>query len=160
MEAEEGREYDVVPNPYAKESEGPASEIIVWCSDLEGCNWQKALGAEMNFCPEAEQVPLDMIAGICLWHITFYGFNPDEEEETFNHMGEEESSEDGPAYMVDILSEETKALRQKNGASLNIGWFPALISISSCFGIGKDWRCCFGIGKDWRCWSLSMSEMK
>ena len=45
MEAEEGREYDVVPNPYAKESEGPASEITVWCSDLEGCNWQKALGA-------------------------------------------------------------------------------------------------------------------
>ena len=111
MEAEEGREYNVVPNPYAKESEGPASEITVWCSDLEGCNWQKALGAEMNFCPEAEKVPLDMIAGICLWHITFYGFNPDEEEETFNHMGEEESSEDGPAYMVDILSEETKALR-------------------------------------------------
>ena len=111
MEAEEGREYDVVPNPYAKESEGPASEITVWCSDLEGCNWQKALGAEMKFCPEAEKVPLDMIAGICLWHITFYGFNPDEEEETFNHMGEEESSEDGPAYMVDILSEETKALR-------------------------------------------------
>ena len=36
MEAEEGREYDIVPNPYAKESEGPASEIIVWCSDLEG----------------------------------------------------------------------------------------------------------------------------
>ena len=111
MEAEEGREYDIVPNPYAKESEGPASEITVWCSDLEGCNWQKALGAEMNFCPEAEKVPLDMIAGICLWHITFYGFNPDEEEETFNHMGEEESSEDGPAYMVDILSEETRALR-------------------------------------------------
>ena len=111
MEAEEGREYDVVPNPYAKESEGPASEIIVWCSDLEGCNWQKALGAEMNFCPEAEQVPLDMIAGICLWHITFYGFNPDEEEETFNHMGEEDSSEDDPAYMVDILSEETRAMR-------------------------------------------------
>ena len=23
MEAEEGREYDIVPNPYAKESEGP-----------------------------------------------------------------------------------------------------------------------------------------
>lgn len=65
----------------------------------------------MNFCPEAEKVPLDMIAGICLWHITFYGFNPDEDEETFNNMGEEESSEDGPAYMVDILSEETKALR-------------------------------------------------
>ena len=42
MEAEEGREYDVVPNPYAKESEGPASEITVWCSDLEGCYWQKA----------------------------------------------------------------------------------------------------------------------
>jgi len=111
MEAEEGREYDVVPNPYAKETEGPASEITVWCSDLEGCNWQKALGAEMNFCPEAEQEPLDMIAGICLWHITFYGFNPDEEEETFNNMGEEESSEDDPAYMVDILSEETRALR-------------------------------------------------
>ena len=89
MEAEEGREYDVVPNPYAKESEGPASEITVWCSDLEGCNWQKALGAEMNFCPEAEQVPLDMIAGICLWHITFYGFNPDEEEETFNHSDDQ-----------------------------------------------------------------------
>jgi len=62
-------------------------------------------------CSEAEKVPLDMIAGICLWHITFYGFNPDEEEETFNNMGEEESSEDGPAFMVDILSEETKALQ-------------------------------------------------
>ncbi len=37
MEEEEGREYDIVPNPYAKESEGPASEITVWCSDLEGC---------------------------------------------------------------------------------------------------------------------------
>lgn len=111
MEAEEGREYDIVPNPYAKKSKEPASEITVWCSDLEGCNWQKALGAEMNFCPEAEKVPLDMIAGICLWHITFYGFNPDEEEEFFNNMGDEESSEDGPAYMVDILSEETKALR-------------------------------------------------
>ena len=52
-----------------------------------------------------------MIAGICLWHITFYGFNPDEEEETFNNMGKEDSSEDGPAFMVDILSEETKALQ-------------------------------------------------
>ena len=52
-----------------------------------------------------------MIAGICLWHITFYGFNPDEEEETFNNMGDEESSEDDPAFMVDILSKETKALR-------------------------------------------------
>ena len=91
MEAEDdGREYTVVPNPYAKESEGTASEITVWCSDLEGCNWQKALGAEINFCPEAEKVPLDMIAGICLWHITFYGFNPDEEEDFFNNMGEEE----------------------------------------------------------------------
>ncbi len=38
MEAEEGREYDVVPNPYAKESEGPASEIIVWCSVLNLLN--------------------------------------------------------------------------------------------------------------------------
>ena len=56
-------------------------------------------------------MPLDMIAGICLWHITFYGFNPDEEEETFNNMGKEDSSEDGPAFMVDILSEETRALR-------------------------------------------------
>ena len=111
MEAEEGREYDIVPNPYAKKSKGPASEIIVWCSDLEGCSWQKALGAEMNFCPEAEEVPLDMIAGICLWHITFYGFNHDEEEDFFNNMGDEDSSEDDPAYMVDILSEETKALR-------------------------------------------------
>ena len=52
-----------------------------------------------------------MIAGICLWHITFYGFNPDEEEETFNNMGKEDSSEDGPAFMEDILSEETRALR-------------------------------------------------
>ena len=43
----------------------------------------------MNLCPEAEQVPLDMIAGICLWHITFYGFNPDEEEETFNHSDDQ-----------------------------------------------------------------------
>ena len=94
--AEEGGEYDIVPNPYAKKSKGPASEITVWCSDLG---------------PEAEKVPLDMIAGICLWHITFYGFNPDEEEEFFNNMGDEESSEDDPAYMVDILSEETKALR-------------------------------------------------
>ncbi|MCP5978466.1 hypothetical protein NL364_28665, partial [Klebsiella pneumoniae] len=42
MELEEdNREYDIVPNPYAKESEGPASVITVWCSDLEGCNWQK-----------------------------------------------------------------------------------------------------------------------
>ena len=112
MEAEyDGRKYDVVPNPYAKETEGSASEITVWCSDLEGCNWQKALGAEMNFCPEAEKVPLDMIAGICLWHITFYGFNPDEEEDFFNNMLEGNSPQDEPMYMVDVLSEETKALR-------------------------------------------------
>jgi TPR repeat protein len=94
MEAETGREYDVVPNPYAKEKEGVAREITVWCPELEGCNWQKALGAEM--------VPLDMIAGICLWHITFYGFNPDEEEETFNNMVEEEFSEDDSVYMVKL----------------------------------------------------------
>jgi hypothetical protein len=112
MEAEyDGRKYDVVPNPYAKEAKGTASEITVWCSDLEGCNWQKALGAEMNFCPEAEKVPLDMIAGICLWHITFYGFNPDEEEDFFNNMLEGNSPQDEPMYMVDVLSEETKALR-------------------------------------------------
>ena len=112
MEAEyDGRKYDVVPNPYAKETEGSASEITVWCSDLEGCNWQKALGAEMNFCPEAEKVPLDMIAGICLWHITFYGFNSDEEEDFFNNMLEGNSPQDEPMYMVDVLSEETKALR-------------------------------------------------
>ncbi len=112
MEAEyDGRRYDVVPNPYAKEAKGTASEITVWCSDLEGCNWQKALGAEMNLCPEAEKVPLDMIAGICLWHITFYGFNPDEEEDFFNNMLEGNSPQDEPMYMVDVLSEETKALR-------------------------------------------------
>jgi hypothetical protein len=38
-----------------------------------------------------------------LWHITFYGFNPDEEEETFNRMGEEESSEDGCCLVVVLI---------------------------------------------------------
>ena len=111
MKAEEGGEYDVVPNPYAKKEKGAASEITVWCPYLEGCNWQKALGAEMNFCPEAKKVPLDMIAGICLWHITYYGYNLDEQKETFKNMREEESPQDEPAYMEDILSEETKELR-------------------------------------------------
>ena len=115
MEAEAGREYDVVPNPYAKEKEGVAREITVWCPDLEGCNWQKALGAEMNFCPEAENVPLDMIAGICLWHITFYGFNPEELEESFNGMGDDGKTDDEPAYMFYLLSEKTKALRPDLG---------------------------------------------
>ena len=42
-EAEEGGEYDIVPNPYAKKSKGPASEITVWCSDLEGSATGKRL---------------------------------------------------------------------------------------------------------------------
>ena len=49
----------------------------------------------MNFCPKAETVPLDMIAGICLWHITYYGFSPEEQEETFNDR--KDDSETGEA---------------------------------------------------------------
>jgi hypothetical protein len=38
------------------EAEGPASEISVWCSYLKGCNWQKALGAAMNFCEKKQKI--------------------------------------------------------------------------------------------------------
>ena len=139
MEAETGREYDVAPNPYAKEKEGVAKEITVWCPDLEGCNWKKALGAEVNFCPEAETVPLDMIAGICLWHITFYGFNPEEMEETFNDMEDNGETSDEPAYMFYLLSEDTKAFPLYQ-ASAEHGFYRAQVALAFCYeyGLGTD----------------------
>ena len=109
MEPEGNGEVDVVPNRYAKE-EGD-SEFIVWCPDLEGREWEIAVGSELNFCPEAEGVPLDMIAGLCLWHLTFYGFTPEEKERAFGEMTGEDAEDDEPKYVSDILSEKTNALR-------------------------------------------------
>jgi TPR repeat protein len=56
-----------------------------------------------------------MIAGICLWHITFYGFSAEELEETFNDVEDDGQTNDEPAYTFYLLSEETKALRPDFG---------------------------------------------
>lgn len=79
-------EIEVVPNPY-KDSEEGKSEFFAWCPDLEGCNWEHVIGAEVVYSSKLHDAPpMDMIAGLCLWHLTFYGFSPEDMEETFEQM--------------------------------------------------------------------------
>ena len=89
MEVEDGREYKLSHNTYERMHDRSTEVTPVLCSGLEGCNWKKALGAEMKICPEAEDVPLDIIAAVCLWHITYYGFTSKDQEEMFTAEQEE-----------------------------------------------------------------------
>lgn len=85
-EAKSYREIEVIPNPH-KDEEESKKEFFAWCPDLEGCDWERVIGAEVVFSPRLHDTPpMDMIAGLCLWHLTFYGFSSDEMEETFNQM--------------------------------------------------------------------------
>ena len=89
MEAEEGREYMVDSNYYMRMHEYSKDVTPVLCSGLEGCNWKKALGAEMKISSEVEKIPMDLIAAVCLWHITYYGFTPEDQEMMFTADQEE-----------------------------------------------------------------------
>jgi tetratricopeptide (TPR) repeat protein len=103
---------EIVPNPY-KDDEGENQEFYAWCSELEGCRWENVIGCEVVYSPELPAIPpRDMIAGICLWHLTFYGFSPEERDNHFEDIYEDDSSENKePEYVEDIISEETKRLR-------------------------------------------------
>lgn len=60
-----------------------------------------------------------MIAGLCLWHLTFYGFSPEEMHCHFDDMLEEGSSEkEEPEYVFDVISKKT---RQLNPNPVNLG---------------------------------------
>lgn len=89
MEAKEGREYKIYSNSHALMHDNSKEITPVLCSDLEGSNWKKALGAEMVLCSEVENVPLDIIAAVCLWHITYYGFTPEDQKTMFTAEQEE-----------------------------------------------------------------------
>lgn len=89
MEAEEGRGYMVDSNYYVRMHENSKEVTPVLCSGLEGSNWKKALGAEMVLCPKVENDSLDKIAAVCLWHITYYGFTPEDQERMFTAEQEE-----------------------------------------------------------------------
>lgn len=89
MKVREGREYKVDFNFNAWIHDKSKEITPFLCSSLEGSNWKKALGAEMVLCPEAENVHLDMIAAVCLWHITYYGFTPEDQEKIFTTEQEE-----------------------------------------------------------------------
>lgn len=85
-EAKRYGEIEVVPNPY-KDDDERKKEFFAWCPDLEGCNWEGAIGAEVVYSPKLHDTPpMDMIAGLCLWHLTFYGFCPEDMEDTFEQM--------------------------------------------------------------------------
>lgn len=83
--AEEG-EYARVTNYKADQDEPCQEEVHPWCMDLEGCKWEHALGFELEIDDAVKDAPLDMIAGICLWHLTFYGFTPEQQDEYFDSL--------------------------------------------------------------------------
>ena len=88
-----------------------APEINVWCHELEGCNWNEPLGCEVVVDDAVKDAPQAMIAGMCLWHITFYGFSPEEQHQKFESWTDDKPSDkDDPDNDDDILSEATKAL--------------------------------------------------
>ena len=105
-------ETEVVPNPFKDDNE-ENKEFYAWCPDLEGCNWQGVIGVEVVYSPKLPSIPpKDMIAGLCFWHLTFYGFSPEEMHCHFDDMTEEDSSEGKePEYVYNIISEKTKQLR-------------------------------------------------
>lgn len=78
-------EYARVTN-YKADNDEPCQEVHPWCMDLEGCKWEHALGLELEIDDAVKDAPLDMIAGICLWHITFYGFTPEQQQEYFDSL--------------------------------------------------------------------------
>jgi len=104
-------EIEVVPNPF-KDDKEENKEFYAWCPDLEGCNWQGVIGDEVVYSPKLPSIPPnDMIAGLCLWHLTFYGFSPEEMHCHFDDMTEESSEKEEPEYVFQIISEKTKQLR-------------------------------------------------
>jgi hypothetical protein len=109
IEAKPGIEICFTKRPLYEDDCAP--DVNVWCSVLEGINWNEAMGAEVVVSDEITDAPLDMIVGMALWHITFYGFSPDEQHETFeNWSRDEEPVHDEPEDEDDILSDATKAL--------------------------------------------------
>ena len=52
---------------------------------LDGDAWEDALAKEIVIAEDV-QIPIEKIAMLCLWEITFYGFSPEQIHETFNNM--------------------------------------------------------------------------
>lgn len=52
---------------------------------LDGSDWRYELGKEIVMAKDVN-VSLQEVAALCLWEITFYGFFPEEREETFRKM--------------------------------------------------------------------------
>lgn len=49
---------------------------------LDGDLWENALAKEIVIADNVH-LPIEKIAMLCLWEITYYGFSPDEQKETF-----------------------------------------------------------------------------
>ena len=52
---------------------------------LDGDAWEDALAKEIVIAEDV-QIPIEKIAMLCLWEITFYGFSPEQIHETFDNM--------------------------------------------------------------------------
>lgn len=127
MEVEEGREYKVEHNFFERLHDRSTKVTPVLCPGLEGCNWKKALGAEMKICSEAEDVPLDIIAAVCLWHITYYGFTPEGQEEMFTDEQEEKRYQEIKDYEKEVEELMSILVGNKDNQTPCVPHGPAMI---------------------------------
>lgn len=104
-------EIEVIKRPFDEDDEAP--DVYVWCSHLEGCDWSEAMGLNVVLAPEVKDAPIDMVVGMCLWHLTFYGLSQEVQTEGFESMlsdDEDTPNSNEPDDESDILSEETRSL--------------------------------------------------
>lgn len=64
---------------------GDEEDRWIGVSNMHNASWEKNLAKEIAVDDDV-QISADELAAHCLWKITFYGFSPAEEIETFNRM--------------------------------------------------------------------------
>ena len=64
---------------------GDEEEKWINISHLDGDKWEDNLAKEIVIADDV-RLPIEKIAMLCLWEITFYGFSPEQIHETFDDM--------------------------------------------------------------------------
>lgn len=60
---------------------------ILFASKIEGLPWEQLIDGEIYIADEdIKQQPKELLAYRLLWHLTFYGFTPEDKEETWYNM--------------------------------------------------------------------------